>query len=169
MPPDEPQQPPPEKPAKPLEQIVEELGLYPIEAYEFIHSGLAYTVQKIHGKAAEERLKKGEKKSLHITGRHLSEGLREFALLRWGMLARTVLKRWNITRTEDVPALQHSPRQHPPAQQRKLAQSFGEVSAGDVEAFLLPFFQPLLGGFAVDLLDCIRQPGMNELVCLDGI
>src|SRR3954469_5139595 len=101
MPPQEPEQPSPEKPAKPLEQIVEEVGLYPIEAYEFIHSGLAYTVQKIHGKTAEERLKKGEKKSLHITGRHLSEGLREFALLRWGRAARTVLKRWNITRTED--------------------------------------------------------------------
>ncbi len=85
-----------------LEQIVEEVGLYPIEAYEFIHSGLAYTVQKIHGQMKDPKaLKKEEKKSYHVTGRDLSEGLREFALLRWGMLARTVLKRWNITRTDD--------------------------------------------------------------------
>src|SRR6266516_1174139 len=104
MPPQEPKDPqqPPEKPIKPLEQIVEEVGLYPIEAYEFIHSGLAYTVQKIHGELKDPKtLKKEEQKSYHVTGRHLSEGLREFALLRWGMLARTVLKRWNITRTED--------------------------------------------------------------------
>ena len=103
MPPDDPQPPPPpEKPLKPLEQIVEEVGLYPIEAYEFIHSGLAYTVQKIHGQMKDPKaLKKEEKKSYHVTGRDLSEGLREFALLRWGMLARTVLKRWNITRTDD--------------------------------------------------------------------
>jgi len=103
MPPDDPQPPPPpDKPLKPLEQIVEEVGLYPIEAYEFIHSGLAYTVQKIHGQIKDPTtLKKEEKKSYHVTGRNLSEGLREFALLRWGMLARTVLKRWNITRTED--------------------------------------------------------------------
>jgi len=104
MPPQEPQKPdPPEKQPKPLEQIVDEVGLYPIEAYEFIHSGLAYTVQKMHGSTAkiEEKLKKGERKSLHVSGRDLSQGLREFALLRWGMLARTVLQRWNITRTED--------------------------------------------------------------------
>src|SRR5258706_13984323 len=103
MPPEDPQPPPPpEKPLKPLEQIVEEVGLYPIEAYEFIHSGLAYTVQKIHGQMKDPKaLKKEEKKSYHVTGRDLSEGLREFALLRWGMLARTVLKRWNITRTDD--------------------------------------------------------------------
>src|SRR5947207_7568774 len=104
MPPQEPKDPqqPPEKPLKPLEQIVEEVGLYPIEAYEFIHSGLAYTVQKIHGQIKDPtKLKMEEKKSYHVTGRNLSEGLREFALLRWGMLARTVLKRWNITRTED--------------------------------------------------------------------
>src|ERR1044072_7756269 len=104
MPPKEPQPPEnPEKAPKPLEEIGDEVGLYPIEAYEFIHSGLAYTVQKLHGTPAqiEEKLKKGEKKSIHVTGRDLSEGLREFALLRWGMLARTVLKRWNITRTDD--------------------------------------------------------------------
>jgi len=106
MPPDDPQpQVPSEKPLKPLEQIVEEVGLYPIEAYEFIHSGLAYTVQKIHGQIKDPKdpttVKKEEKKSYHVSGRDLSQGLREFALLRWGMLARTVLKRWNITRTED--------------------------------------------------------------------
>ena len=100
MPPDEPKQP--ENPPKPLEQIVEEVGLYPIEAYEFIHSGLAYTVQKMHPELKDpKKVKKEEQKSYHVTGRDLSNGLREFALLRWGMLARTVLKRWNITRTDD--------------------------------------------------------------------
>ena len=109
MPPDDPQPPPPPEraPLKSLEQIVEEVGLYPIEAYEFIHSGLAYTVQKKHGpitdptQIKDPKKAEKEKKSYHVTGRDLSEGLREFALLRWGMLARTVLKRWNITRTED--------------------------------------------------------------------
>ncbi len=105
-PPELPQPPDPEKNLKPLEQIVEEVSLYPIEAYEFIHSGLAYTVQKKHGdrlskKTDPKKITKEEQKSYHVTGRDLSEGLREFALLRWGMLARTVLRRWNITRTED--------------------------------------------------------------------
>src|SRR5262249_35036416 len=56
--------------------------------------GLAYTVDKVHGR-------KGSKSTRHITGQELSEGLREFALLQWGMLARTVLLRWNIVRTQD--------------------------------------------------------------------
>ena len=37
----------------------------------------------------------------HVSGQQLCEGLREFALLEWGMLARTVLARWNISRTVD--------------------------------------------------------------------
>ena len=82
-------------PLKPIEQIVEEVGLYPLEAYEFVQSGLQYTVQKVHGKV------KDPKADRHVSGRELSEGLRQFALRRWGLLARTVLHRWNITRTDD--------------------------------------------------------------------
>ncbi|MGE5608661.1 MAG: Minf_1886 family protein [Bacillota bacterium] len=83
------------QPAKPIEQVVEEIGLYPIEAYDFVQRGLQYTVQKTHGKLTDP------KASRHVNGRELSEGLREFALMQWGMLARAVLRRWNITRTED--------------------------------------------------------------------
>ncbi len=100
MPPEQPKEPEQPKPLKSLEQIVEEVGLYPIEAYEFLHNGLAYTVQKVHGELKDPK-ETGKKKSYHVSGRDLSEGLREFALLRWGMLARTVLRRWGITKTED--------------------------------------------------------------------
>jgi uncharacterized repeat protein (TIGR04138 family) len=101
MPPEQPKEPEQPKPLKSLEQIVEEVGLYPIEAYEFLHNGLAYTVQKVHGELKDPKAVEKKKKSYHVTGRDLSEGLREFALLRWGMLARTVLRRWGITKTED--------------------------------------------------------------------
>ena len=37
----------------------------------------------------------------HVSGADLCEGLRELALHRWGMLARTVLTRWNVRRTLD--------------------------------------------------------------------
>ncbi len=90
MPPAEPR--PPEKP---LQQIVEEVGLYPVEAFEFVQQGLSYTVQKLHGEL------KDEKTSRHVTGRDLCEGLREFALMNWGLLARTVLARWNVRKTID--------------------------------------------------------------------
>ncbi|HEX2972087.1 MAG TPA: Minf_1886 family protein [Tepidisphaeraceae bacterium] len=83
------------QPAKPIEQVVEEIGLYPIEAYDFVQRGLQYTVQKIHNHVTDPKV------SRHVSGRELSEGLREFALMQWGMLARSVLRRWNLLRTED--------------------------------------------------------------------
>src|SRR5436190_11075624 len=89
--------PPTEPPApeKSLHDIVQEVGLYPLEAYLFVQKGLGYTVEKIHGE------QKDETKSRHVSGQDLCDGLREFALMNWGMLARTVLARWGITRTLD--------------------------------------------------------------------
>lgn len=37
----------------------------------------------------------------HIGGREVCWGLRDYALERWGMLARVVLQSWNITSTRD--------------------------------------------------------------------
>jgi len=90
---------PPSKPArpqKPLPQLVDHVGLYPVEAYEFVQQGLQYTVRKIHG-----AIKEDQQISRHVRGQQLCEGLREFALHRWGFLARTVLARWKIERTID--------------------------------------------------------------------
>ncbi|MHC5108594.1 MAG: Minf_1886 family protein [Planctomycetota bacterium] len=42
-----------------------------------------------------------EKLDRHITGRELCWGLRDYALKRWGMLARTVLESWNVRQTAD--------------------------------------------------------------------
>lgn len=80
---------------KPLQEVVDELGLYPIEAFVFVQQGLSYTVAKIHGEAGDPNI------SRHISGQDLCHGLREFALSQWGLLARTVLRRWNITSTYD--------------------------------------------------------------------
>ena len=71
MPPTEP------APEKSLEEVAEEVGLYPAQAYEFIQQGLGYTVNKVHGN------EKDEKASRHVSGRDLCEGLREFALMRF--------------------------------------------------------------------------------------
>jgi len=103
MPPAQPQKPE----EKTLEEVVEAVGLYPIEAYEFISQGLGYTVSKIHGEEEQRaaRAPRAARKepcpSRHVTGRDLCEGLREYALMKWGLLARTVLARWNIRKTLD--------------------------------------------------------------------
>jgi uncharacterized repeat protein (TIGR04138 family) len=68
---------------------------YPIEAYEFIQSGLKFTAGKLHGNAV------GPARPAHVSGRQLCMGLREYALNRWGLMAGLVLQRWNINRTLD--------------------------------------------------------------------
>jgi uncharacterized repeat protein (TIGR04138 family) len=91
--------PPPSKPVGPektIDQIVSEVGIYPMEAYAFVREGLEHTVNKLHGSTAGK-----DPASLHVGGRELCEGLRELAITRWGMLSRTVLARWNICRTID--------------------------------------------------------------------
>jgi len=85
----------PPKPEKPLQQVGQEVALYPMEAYEFIQQGLSYTVHKLHGEVKDEKV------SRHVSGQQLCDGLREFALMNWGLLARTVLSRWNVRRTVD--------------------------------------------------------------------
>jgi uncharacterized repeat protein (TIGR04138 family) len=83
-----------EKANRQLRKLVD-LGLYPQEAYDFVQQGLFYTVQKIHGSEPAPGV------SRHINGAQLCLGLREYAITQWGYMARTVLARWNITRTLD--------------------------------------------------------------------
>jgi uncharacterized repeat protein (TIGR04138 family) len=89
--------PPPFKKAKEIDlaELASDVGLYPPEAFEFIQQGLAFTVQQIHGPKASPKAKR------HVTGQDLCEGLRQYAIGQWGFLARTVLRRWNITSTLD--------------------------------------------------------------------
>ena len=42
-----------------------------------------------------------DKLNRHVSGRELCWGLRDYALKRWGILARVVLESWNIKGTDD--------------------------------------------------------------------
>ena len=81
---------------KTLKQIARNTGIYPPEAFEFVRHGLAYAVSRIH-----EADKNTQEPQRHITGQQLSWGLRDFAIRRYGVMARAVLRHWNINRTED--------------------------------------------------------------------
>lgn len=69
---------------------------YPLDAFHFIRRGLDHTVRHIH--ANPEELTERER---HVSGRQLSEGLRDFAIEQYGGLALMILRRWRIRRTED--------------------------------------------------------------------
>jgi hypothetical protein len=78
--------------------IQQKWGVYPPQAYAFLREGLQFTSDKLHG--AEESSGIPED-SRHVTGSQLSAGLRDFAINRYGLLARTVLGSWNVNSTED--------------------------------------------------------------------
>lgn len=76
--------------------IAQHAGPFPPQAIEFIKEGLAHTVKLTHGDGESS-----EDESRHVNGRQLCLGLRSYALRQYGRLARTVLKSWNISTTED--------------------------------------------------------------------
>jgi uncharacterized repeat protein (TIGR04138 family) len=83
------------EPNKSMEQVILEDGRYPPEAYAFLHDGLAKAVKDVHGdKPAPE----GQR---HVSGRDLCLAMRDLAIERWGLLAPTVLRKWNIRETID--------------------------------------------------------------------
>jgi uncharacterized repeat protein (TIGR04138 family) len=84
---------------KSLEELIADIGVYPAPAYRFVQESLAFTVQKMHGAAKKDC---DEAVSRHVTGSDLCQGAREYASKQWGLLAYTVLRRWNITRTMDM-------------------------------------------------------------------
>lgn len=75
------------------------VGPYPPEAFQFVREGLAHTVRTIHGERSPDLLPEDE--SRHVSGPQLCLGLRDFAQNQYGLLARTVLARWGITKTDD--------------------------------------------------------------------
>ncbi len=73
---------------------------YPVDAFIFVQQGLDHTVRTIHGEMADNAAPE-EMQSRHVTGEQLCHGLRRFAIHQYGLLARTVLKRWRINSCED--------------------------------------------------------------------
>ena len=75
---------------------------YPLDAFAFVQRGLDFTVRREHGEPDPAvELVEDDAPSRHVSGRMLCEGLRDYALQQYGLLAGTVLRRWRITRCED--------------------------------------------------------------------
>ena len=109
--------PPSKKPSKLSgpEHALRLTGPYPPEAYELVQRGLNHTVRKLFGgqgepgakgaaatpKATKPATKRPAVRPRHVTGQQLCDGLREYVLEQWGLLAGAVLARWHITSTLD--------------------------------------------------------------------
>jgi uncharacterized repeat protein (TIGR04138 family) len=77
------------------QQLRPKAGRYPPAAFAFVRDGLAHTVKLVHGDDPADA------DHLHVSGQQLCLGLRDFAIKQYGLLAKTLLSRWNIKSTED--------------------------------------------------------------------
>ncbi len=88
---------------------------FPIDAFLFVQRGLDFTVRRIHGEPPEQEEPVADADdglldvedldaatpSRHVSGYDLCQGLRDYAIQEYGLLARTVLKHMKIRRCED--------------------------------------------------------------------
>ncbi len=86
-----------------LKEIMDQAGGYSPACFGFIRDGLAHTVEMVHGNPADQTmLELGlSEDSRHVCGRELCIGLKDYAIDRYGMLAKSVLNRWGIHYTRD--------------------------------------------------------------------
>ena len=77
-----------------LEIILAKDSRFPREAYQFVREGLDYTQHKMARMS-------GAKEPRHVTGRELTDGMRQYALETYGPMARLLLNDWGIHATED--------------------------------------------------------------------
>jgi len=81
---------------KKLQSVVSKDRRYSMQSYQFIFEALDYTAsqlgKKYNSSIEEER---------HVTGQELSEGIKQFAMERFGYMTRIVLEQWGITKSGD--------------------------------------------------------------------
>jgi uncharacterized repeat protein (TIGR04138 family) len=77
-----------------LQRITSQDARYHREAYLFLREALEYTQKhQGEGKRIEPR---------HVTGQELLNGVREYALVEYGPMAKMVLNEWGIRACEDI-------------------------------------------------------------------
>ena len=82
-----------------LMDLVRDDRRYAYEAYEFVFLALEHT-QKMLGRELDENADPTEARH-HVSGRQLLEGIREFALQEFGLMAAVVFRMWGVRKTDD--------------------------------------------------------------------
>ena len=77
-----------------IEAVIRDDGRYPPEAFAFLNEGIARAAKDVYGRIDDEG-------PHHVSGQQLCVALRDFAIDRWGALAMTVRRHWNVHETID--------------------------------------------------------------------
>lgn len=81
-----------------VSKILAKDATYPRAAYSLLPAALDYTVRALRADRGEA----GDDRPQHVTGRQLSEGLRDYMLAEYGPFAKGLLDDLNIHRTDDI-------------------------------------------------------------------
>ncbi|MFC1760982.1 Minf_1886 family protein [Planctomycetota bacterium] len=88
-----------------MKKTPEEVGLsdgrYVPAAFQFVYEGLGYTVKDANPEEPH-----------HVNGQTLCDGLRRFAIEKWGRMAICVLSSWNVKTTRDFGEIVYSLIEH---------------------------------------------------------
>jgi uncharacterized repeat protein (TIGR04138 family) len=84
-----------------LAEVVRKDPRYAYEAYEFVFHALGHTQKRLDREPPPDVDRVEGEKRYHVSGPELLEGIRELALREFGLMARTVFRRWGIQRTGD--------------------------------------------------------------------
>ena len=82
-----------------LAEVVRRDPRYVYEAYEFVFEALRHTQVRLNRVPQEAGEEVGPRH--HVKGRELLEGICDYALKQFGLMARTVFRLWGIERTDD--------------------------------------------------------------------
>lgn len=77
-----------------LQRVVRKDGRFSLQSYQFIFEALDYTATQL-GKKYNSSIEKER----HVTGQELSEGTKQYAIEKFGYMARIVLEQWGITKS----------------------------------------------------------------------
>jgi uncharacterized repeat protein (TIGR04138 family) len=83
-----------------LAAVVKNDPRYAYEAYEFVYAALEHTQTRLGRPLPKEGGKEPAPED-HVTPGDLLEGIRDLALIEFGLMARTVFRLWGIERTDD--------------------------------------------------------------------
>lgn len=78
------------------DELCRAAGPYPRAAFDFVREGLSHTVATMQADGPE-----APGGGRHVSGQQLCMGLRDYAIVKYGLMAPVVLAHWNVARTDD--------------------------------------------------------------------
>ena len=81
---------------KKLQRIIKKDSRYSVQSYQFIFEALDFTASKL-GKKYNSSMEEER----HVTGQELSEGIKQYALMKFGFMAMIVFGQWGIANSRD--------------------------------------------------------------------